>query len=102
MIITLIIWILNYYPLLSVIELNLCSEYGLSLGVLGKTISGKGAQIIGELSVKIISYALLTTYLYGASSIIQKLLEKSLNWTFSIFSIEAIIATVGIILLLFP
>lgn len=102
LIIMLVIWLLNYYPSLSVIELNLRSEHGLSLGDLGQKISGKGAQVIGEISVKVISYALLTTYLYGSSSIIQKLLERSLNYTISVFTIETIIALIGIIILLFP
>ena len=102
LIIMTIIWILNYYPSLSLAELNLRSEKGLSLGELGKKISGKGAQMIGEASVKVISYALLTTYLYGSSSIIQKLLESHLNCNFSIYFIESIIAFVGITLLLFP
>ena len=101
-IIMLIIWILNYYPSLSVMELNLRSEQGLSLGTLGKKISGKWAQMVGEISVKIISYALLTTYLYGSASIIQKLLEEYFNYALSVFTVETIIATFGILLLLLP
>ena len=58
--ITLVVWFLNYYPSLGGMELNLRSERGLSLGELGKNFSGRGAQMAGELCVKVLSYAALT------------------------------------------
>lgn len=101
-IITLIVWFLNYYPSLAGMDLNLRSERGLSLGTLGKIFSGRGAQIAGEISVKVLSYAALTMYLCGASSILQKLLEVYLQCDISIEIIETIMAAAGIILLFFP
>ena len=101
-VITVAMWLLNYYPSLALAELNLRSERGLSVGVLGKNLSGRGAQIIGEIAVKLQSYAGLTMYLCGASSIIQKLLEEYCSYQASVFSIETSMAVAGIILLLFP
>lgn len=101
-IITLLVWFLNYYPSLAGMELNLRSERGLSLGALGKVFSGRGAQIVGEISVKVLSYAALTMYLCGASSILQKLLEVYFQCEVSIVMIETVVAVMGVILLFFP
>lgn len=101
-IITILMWLLSYYPSLIGAELNLQSERGLSLGELGKKFSGRGAQIMEEVSVKVLSYASLTMYLCGASSIIQKLLEEYFQCEISVVIIEGCIATFGMILLIFP
>lgn len=100
--VTLFIWLLNYYPSLMGMELNLRSDRGLSLGSLGNLFSGRGIQIVGELSVKLFSYAALTMHLCGTSSIIQRLLEKYLQCEISTFAIETFMAIAGIILLSFP
>lgn len=100
--ITLLVWFLNYYPSLAGMELNLRSERGLSLGSLGKKFSGRGAQIAGEVSVKVLSYAALTMYLCGAASIIQKLIENCFHCEISMLFIETILALAGVILLFFP
>lgn len=100
--VTILVWFLNYYPSLVGTELNLRSERGLSLGSLGKKFSGHGAQIAGEISVKVLSYAALTMYLCGASSIIQKLLEECLKCEISVLMIETCLAIFGAILLFFP
>lgn len=96
------IWLLNYYPSLAGAELNLRSERGLSLGELGKTFSGAGAQAMGEIVVKILSYASLTIHLCGSSSILQKLLEEYFHCGISVLAIETCIALFGAVLLLFP
>ena len=96
------IWLLNYYPSLAGAELNLRSEQGLSLGALGKKFSGRGAQLVGEVSVKVLSYAALTIHLCGSSSIIQKLLEEYLHCNISVLTIESCIAFSGAVLLFFP
>lgn len=101
-IIALLVWFLNYYPSLAGMDLNLRAERGLSLGSLGKLFSGHGAQIAGELSVKILSYAALTMYLCGSSSILQKLLEVYFQCEIPIAAIESAIAALGVILLFFP
>lgn len=100
--ITLVVWFLNYYPSLGGMELNLRSERGLSLGELGKKFSGRGAQLVGEVCVKVLSYAAMTMYLCGSSSIIHKLIATCLNIEISIFAIESIIAGIGAVLMFFP
>lgn len=73
----LIIWAIMYYTSLVNIELNLQAGYGLSLGNLGRRFSGRGAQMLGLLSLTVLSYALLAVFIYGGSSIIQKLLGST-------------------------
>ena len=91
-------WFLTYYPSLVSVELNLHSERGLSLGLLGRKFSGTIAEIIGETSVKLLSYALLAAYIYGGSSIIQKLIGAE----FSNFTIQTILSICIIFVLLCP
>ncbi|MDR2766565.1 MAG: hypothetical protein LBB63_03865 [Holosporaceae bacterium] len=73
--IMIVIWWVAYYTSLISVELNLHSDKGLSLGAMGRVYSGKYAEILGNVSVKLLSYALLSVYLYGESSVIGKLLE---------------------------
>ncbi len=91
-------WFLTYYPSLVSVELNLHSERGLSLGLLGRKFSGRIAEMVGEISVKLLSYALLAAYIYGASSIIQKLI----NIEMQAITVQAILSTAIIVVLLFP
>lgn len=91
-------WLLTYYPSLVSVELNLHSEHGLSLGLLGQKFSGRLAKSIGEVSVKLLSYALLAAYIYGASSIIQKLI----NTEISAITIQTILSIIIVAALLFP
>lgn len=102
LVIMLLTWLLTYYSSLISVELNLNSDHGLSLGLMGKNFSGKVAGFIGEVSVKLLSYALLSAFIYGASSIVQKLIEKYLGYIVPIFGVETfwLVLTVGI--LLFP
>ena len=98
LVVMLVAWLLTYYSSLVSVELNLHSERGLSLGLLGRKFSGKIAEIIGEVSVKLLSYALLAAYIYGASSIIQKLI----NTEVSAISVQTILSIAIVITLLFP
>lgn len=100
--ITIAIWLLNYYPSLSGVELNLRSDRGMSLGELGRKISGNGAQAIGEISVKTVSFASLAIHLCGSSSIIHKLVEEYLHYDMSVLTIESCLAAFGIVILLLP
>ncbi len=75
----LMIWGLAYYTSLINLELNLQAGKGMSLGELGKHFSGKSAQIFGEFSLKILSYALLSVYIYAGSSVVQKLIGPHIN-----------------------
>ena len=95
-------WLLTYYSSLISVELNLHSEKGLSLGQLGKNFSGKVASLIGEVSVKLLSYALLAAFIYGASSIIQKLMEEYLNYYASMISISTYLSISAILILSLP
>jgi tyrosine-specific transport protein len=68
-------WWVAYYTSLISVELNLHSDRGLSLGGMGRVFSGRYAEILGNVSVKLLSYALLSVYIYGESSVVVKLLE---------------------------
>ena len=102
LVIMLLTWLLTYYSSLISVELNLHSDRGLSLGKLGRRFSGEYAEIVGEISVKLLSYALLSAFIYGASSIIQKLLEEYLNYSMSIISIETYLSLIVVFVLSFP
>ncbi|WP_081427892.1 aromatic amino acid transport family protein [Rickettsia massiliae] len=49
---------------------------------MGKYFSGYTAQIIGTVSLKFLSYALLAVFIYGGSSILQKLLALNTSITY--------------------
>lgn len=101
-IIMLLTWLVTYYTSLVSVELNLQSERGLSLGQLGRVFSGKIAAAVGEISVKLLSYALLAVFIYGGASAVQKLLEVYLHCSVSNFAVETWITVSTVILLLFP
>ncbi|MBR1733929.1 MAG: amino acid permease [Alphaproteobacteria bacterium] len=100
LLIMLLTWLLTYYSSLISVELNIHSDVGLSLGQLGRKFSGRNAEIIGEITVKLLSYALLAAFIYGTSSIIQKLLEG--NYDISIANVEILLSILTVIILLFP
>ena len=77
----LVIWFAMYYSALINIELNLRADEGLSLGRLGKLFSGIGSYLVGDISLMLLCYSLLSAYIYGCSSTIVALLA-----TFSIQS----------------
>lgn len=63
-----------YFTALINVELNLRAGEGLALGALARRFSGHGAEILGTICFKLLSYSLLCVYIYGGSSIFQKLL----------------------------
>src|SRR5690349_16362740 len=65
------IWFIMYYTSLINLELNLQANGGMTLGELGRRFSGRTAQLIGTLSLKLLSYSLLAVYIYGGSSILK-------------------------------
>ncbi len=93
-----IIWFLMYYTSLINLELNLQAGKGLALGRLGRYFSGRIAEIIGMVNLKILSYALLAVFIYGGSSIIQNLLSLDISITY----IGAWYAVISILVLLLP
>ncbi len=53
---SIILMFIMYYTSLINLELNLQAGKGLTLGMLGKYFSGHTAQIIGTVSLKLLSY----------------------------------------------
>ena len=95
-------WFVIYYTCLVNIELNLQAGTGLSLGSLGRKFSGKIAEVIGTSSFKVLSYALLAVYLYGGSSVLQKMLEAWNNHQYAFNHIASFCALAAIAMLLLP
>lgn len=96
------IWFIMYYTSLINLELNLTAGHGLSLGALGRYFSGKTAEIIGTVCLKLLSYSLLAVFIYGASSILQELIESKLSLQFSFNAIATTFALLSIALFLLP
>jgi tyrosine-specific transport protein len=69
------IWAIVYITALMSVELNLQAGKGLPLVGLCKLFSGRKAEMIGALSLSILSYSLLAAYIAGGSSIISNLLK---------------------------
>jgi tyrosine-specific transport protein len=87
-----------YYTSLINLELNLQAGEGLALGALGRIFSGRIAELAGIVSLKLLSYSLLAVFLYGGSSILQKLYHNHHIELFSIITYSALI-TVGFLFL---
>ncbi len=96
------VWGLTYYMSLLSVELNLQLDYGLSLGKLGERFSGRGARLIGEISIKALSYALLAAYLSGSASILQQLISELGGPVISLQMLEAVVAVWSFLVLLGP
>jgi tyrosine-specific transport protein len=97
LIIMLITWWLIYYTSLVNLELNLHSGKGSTLAELGLKFSGKVAELLGMGSINILSYALLSVYIYGGSSVLQKMLNIE-----SFHSVASCYSLVSMLLLLCP
>lgn len=98
LILMLVIWAIMYYTSLISLELNLQAGRGLSLGTLGRFFSGRIAELIGVVSIKLLSYALLAVFIYGGASILKNLL----NTTIGLAQIETWYALIAVLLLLLP
>ena len=94
-----VIWFLVYYTSLINLELNLNAGQGLPLGELARRYSGKGAEILGIISLKILCYSLLAVYIYGGSSILQELIRANLGFKPS-FNWVAFWYAVGVMMIL--
>lgn len=95
-------WFIMYYTSLINLELNLQAGQGLPLGSLGKFFSGKKAELIGTISLKLLSYALIAVFIYGGSSIFQELLVSKFEVEYSFHSIATSYVFITILLLLLP
>jgi tyrosine-specific transport protein len=96
------IWFIMYHSSLFNLELNLQAGEGLPLGVLGKRFSGRVAEWIGVASLKLLSYALLAAFIYGGSSILQKLLHSNMGEAHSFSWIATCYAGIAMLVLLLP
>jgi tyrosine-specific transport protein len=97
-----VIWVAMYYSSLINLELNLQAGRGMSLGDLGRKFSGKGAEWIGIVSLKALSYSLLAAFLYGGSSIIQELIESWTGISYPFHWISSCYAICAVLILLLP
>lgn len=95
----LFIWFIMYYTSLINLELNLQTGHGLSLGALGRYFSGKKAETLGTVSLKVLSYSLLAAYIYGGVSVLHELIIAHGGPEFE-FKHIAILYTLSIMLLL--
>lgn len=98
----LLIWFIMYYTSLVNLELNLQAGHGLSLGALGRHFSGKTAELIGTVSLKLLSYSLLAVFIYGGSSILKELIESKMAVETSFNAIATCYALFVMALLLLP
>ncbi|MCE2993825.1 MAG: amino acid permease [Alphaproteobacteria bacterium] len=94
----LLTWLLMYYTSLINLELNLQAGKGMSLGSLGMHFSGPIAGFVGNISLKLLSYSLLAVFIYGGSSIIQKITSNDMD----LLIIESICALFSVLVLLLP
>ncbi len=96
------IWFFTYRTSLVSVELNLHLESGTTLGQLGKIFSGKIAEFIGVSSIILLSYALLAVYVYGGTSILQKLIQSYFDYSIPTATVATSLAIAAIIALFFP
>ena len=100
--IMLFIWFIMYYTSLINLELNLQAGHGLSLGALGRYYSGRTAEIIGVVSLKLLSYSLLAVFIYGGSSVLQELFASHMAVEYSFNAIATGYALGAMALLMLP
>jgi len=95
-------WFIMYYTSLVNIELNLQAGRGISLGSLGRLFSGKKAELVGFISLKLLSYSLLAVFISGGSSVLQELLASKLDLEYSFISISTFYSLIAMAFLLLP
>lgn len=98
----LFIWYIMYYTSLVNLELNLQTGHGLSLGALARRFSGKTAEFVSTISLKLLSYSLLAVFIYGGASVIQELVATKFLSHYSFHDIATYYALAAIALLLLP
>ena len=79
-IIIILTWLFTYYCSLIYVELNLhCNKKNINsdnnnINSLPLVIAGKKASLFENINIKLLSYSALSAYIYGCSSIFQKLI----------------------------
>ena len=79
-IIIILTWLFTYYCSLIYVELNLhCNKKNINndnnINSLPLVIAGKKASLFENINLKLLSYSVLSAYIYGCSSIFQKLIN---------------------------
>ena len=72
-------WLFIYYSSLVNLELNLHCKNDSHVKSLSEEFSGKKARIFETINLKLISYSALTAYIYGCSSILEKLIGSDVS-----------------------
>ena len=91
-----VIWSLMYYTSLINLELNLQAGRGLPLAALAEKFAGKNsfsgrcAKYLSVISMKLLSYSLLAVFIYGLSSVLQKLVMVSIGFKQAFFYLALI------------
>lgn len=101
-ILMLFIWWVMYYTSLINLELILQAGHGVSLGSLGRIFSGRTAEWIGIVSLKLLSYSLLAVFIYGGSSVLHEFLTSKLDMPYSFVHIASLYSLLIIFILLMP
>lgn len=97
-----VIWGVMYVTSLANVELNLWAGKGLPLGALAKKFSGKKAQWVGVGSLKLLSYALMAVFIYGAASVLQKMIILLFHKELSLSLLMVGCTLLSSVFLLFP
>ena len=95
-IVILLTWIFIYYCSLIYVELSLHLKND-NVKSFPLEFSGKKAKLIEDVNIKILSYSALSAYIYGCSSIFQKLIQYD-----NIFVIETLLMFFIFLLFIFP
>src|SRR5579862_8412403 len=96
------IWFIMYCSSLINLELNLQADQGRSIGELGRKFSGRTAEFLGTIILKLLSYSLLAVYIYGGSSILRELLASKMAIHYSFERIATSYAIIGGFVFLLP
>lgn len=82
-----IIWLIMYAASIINTELNLRAGQGLPLGLLAKKYSGRVAELIGNFSIGLLSYAVLSAYFYGGTSTFQSIIQYAFGLNFEFLEV---------------
>ena len=96
------VWFLIYFTSLISVELNLQAGRGETLGTLGRRFSGKFAEMIGTSSFKLLSYSLLSVYIYAGTSVIQKMISYYFEFNFNFTILAIIYSVLSMLILILP
>lgn len=101
-ILMIITWALMYYTSLVNLELNLYTKLGKTLGELCKIFSGRFAELLANVCLKLLSYSLLAAFLFAAGCVTQYLLISILGINYSTITLITAYSIGAIFYLLLP